>query len=233
MSDDKKTNNDGTRPDVAPLIPQTPSDEAYQVDEDQGDVFTSNHPHTLFADWLAMAVKTEPNDPNAMSLATVDAQGHPDVRIVLLKDISPEGLSFFTNYESAKGRALDANPVAALCFHWKTIRRQVRVRGAIERLSAAESDAYFFERAEGAQIGAIVSKQSQVLSDRRQLKEEITAFTSAQQDARLIRPDYWGGYRLKPEAFEFWVNRPWRLHDRKLFVRNGQTQEWTSNWLYP
>ncbi len=218
------------------LIPESPSAEAYRVDEDQGDVFTHEDPLELFENWFSLAKENEPNDPNAMSLATIDAGGMPDVRIVLLKDINSAGLSFYTNVESAKGVALAANPVAALCFHWKSIRRQIRFRGAIEPVSQKEADAYFATRARGAQIGAIASRQSQPLRDREELQKEITATEQKFINQDILRPDYWSGYRLIPTHIEFWVNRPFRLHERKTFdrtMKNGKMSAWQSGQLYP
>ena len=141
----------------APIIPPTPSEEAYRVDEDQGEVFTRDDPIALFAEWFALAASKEANDPNAMALATAGADGAPDVRIVLLKDFAASGFSFYTSEESAKGRDIAENPRAALAFHWKTIRRQVRIRGAVSFASDAETDSYFEERARGARIIRCIS----------------------------------------------------------------------------
>ena len=176
------------------LIPPSPSDEAYAVDFDQGDVFTINDPFALFADWLATAGEHEPNDANAMSLATVDAEGLPNVRVVLLKDVDGCGLTFYTNIESAKGEELKANPQAALCFHWKTIRRQVRFRGYIEPVSGEEADAYFATRARGAQLGAIASEQSRPLESREALEKKIEDLDAQFGDGDIPRPDHWSGY---------------------------------------
>lgn len=215
----------------APLIPPTPSQEAYRVDEDQGDVFTKDDPFALFEDWFALARAREPNDANAMSLATAGADGAPDVRIVLLKDFSPRGFSFYTNEDSAKGRDLAANPRAALAFHWKTIRRQVRVRGAVVFASDAETDAYFQERARGARIAACVSRQSRPVESAEALRRAFEAATAEHEGKEVVRPAYWRGYVVAPEEIEFWVNRPFRLHDRLLFRRKGTG--WETVRLFP
>lgn len=216
----------------APLIPPSPSEEAYRADEDQGEVFTSDDPIALFEEWFALALKHEPNDANAMALATADAEGAPDVRMVLLKEITPRGLAFYTNETSAKGRQIAANPRAALCFHWKSIRRQARFRGRIERTTAAEADAYFAERARGAQLAAWASRQSAPLASREALEESLAAAEKKFAGAPVPRPPEWDGFRLVPDEIEFWVNRPYRLHDRLMFVRNG-SQGWTSCRLFP
>lgn len=213
------------------LIPPSPSAEAYAVDEDQGDVFTIGDPFALFADWFALAGTTEPNDPNAMALATVDENGMPDVRMVLLKDFDACGLTFYTNVESAKGKQLAANPKAALCFHWKTIRRQVRFRGDIAPVSAEEADEYFASRVRGAQLGAHASAQSRPLDDRMKLEADIAALDKEYNSKDVPRPAHWSGYRLKPAEIEFWVNRPFRLHDRLQYIRKDG--EWVKQALYP
>jgi pyridoxamine 5'-phosphate oxidase len=215
----------------APIIPPTPSEEAYRVDEDQGEVFTKSDPLALFEDWLALARAKEPNDPNAMALATSGADGAPDVRIVLLKDFSAAGFSFYTNEDSAKGRDLAANPRAALAFHWKTIRRQVRVRGAVSFASDRETDAYFQERARGARIAAWVSRQSRPVESAEALRRAFDAATAEFEGKDVFRPAYWRGYVVAAEEIEFWVNRPFRLHDRLLFARTADG--WTTSRLYP
>ncbi|MBB5518124.1 pyridoxamine 5'-phosphate oxidase [Amphiplicatus metriothermophilus] len=215
----------------SPIIPPSPSEEAYAVDEDQGEVFTSEDPIALFAEWLALAAKKEPNDPNAMALATADADGLPDVRMVLLKDFGAEGLTFYTNIESAKGRQLAANPKAAVCFHWKTIRRQVRARGTVTPVSTEEADAYFATRARGAKIAAWASAQSRVLEGRFALEKAVAAKAAEFGLKEIPRPPYWSGYRMIPSQIEFWANRPFRLHDRLLFTRAGAG--WKTTRLYP
>ncbi|GJL94477.1 MAG: pyridoxine/pyridoxamine 5'-phosphate oxidase [Hyphococcus sp.] len=215
------------------LIPSSPSDETYAVDEDQGEVFTVDEPVALFAEWLTLAKKSETNDANAMALATADANGLPDVRMVLLKDIDARGLTFYTNTMSAKGRQLTENPQAAICFHWKSIRRQVRFRGAIAPVSAAEADAYFKTRARGARIGAWASDQSRPLESRFALEKKVAAKAAQFGVKEVPRPDHWSGYRLIPSEIEFWVNRPFRLHDRLKFTRENEKTAWTTEKLYP
>ena len=230
--------------DTDNLIPPTPSaedyareakaQEAFGVADDQGDVLAGDDPLALFADWLALASQHEPNDPNAVSLATVDADGMPDVRVVLLKEVEPDGaggFTFYSNDESSKGRQLSANPRAALAFHWKTIRRQVRVRGPVERVEADIADAYFASRSRGAQIGAWASQQSRVLDDPERLVDRVGDYESIYEGRDVPRPDFWGGYRVVPQTIEFWVNRPFRLHDRRLFTREGDA--WRTDRLYP
>ncbi|MEO1135808.1 MAG: pyridoxamine 5'-phosphate oxidase [Pseudomonadota bacterium] len=216
---------------MSDLIPQSPSEEAYAVDEDQGEVFTIDDPVALFAEWLTLAGKKEPNDPNAMALATVDESGMPDVRMVLLKDIDACGLTFYTNTQSAKGRQLGANPKAAIVFHWKSIRRQVRFRGDIEPVSPEEADAYFATRARGARIGAHASAQSRPLESKFALEKQVASKTAKFGLGEIPRPDHWSGYRLIPNQIEFWVNRPFRLHERLQYDRKGGG--WTKQRLYP
>lgn len=213
------------------IIPPSPSAEAYKADEDQGEVFTREDPLALFAEWFDLAKKKEPNDANAMALATVDGDGLPNVRMVLLKDIDPRGLTFFTNLESAKGRELAVNPKAALCFHWKSIRRSVRFRGAVTPVAAEEADAYFSTRARGAQLGAWASAQSRPLEGRFALEKAVARETARFGLGAVPRPDHWSGFRLTPSQIEFWVNRPFRLHDRLQFKRSGDG--WTTQRLYP
>ncbi|MEO1250833.1 MAG: pyridoxamine 5'-phosphate oxidase [Pseudomonadota bacterium] len=218
---------------VEELIPKSPSAEAYAVDEDQGEVFTINDPFALFAEWLALAGEEEPNDPNAFALATSDEIRMPNVRMVLLKDIDACGLTFYTNTESAKGEELKANPQAAACFHWKSIRRQVRFRGEIERVTAEEADAYFATRARGAQLGARASAQSRPMESREALEDAIKRLDEAYDGEDIPRPEHWTGFRLIPLEIEFWVNRPYRLHDRLLYCRDTANGEWTTERLYP
>lgn len=213
------------------VIPPSPTAEAYAVDEDQGEVFTLDEPLALFVEWFDLAKKREINDPNAMTLATVDAEGLPNARMVLLKDIDERGLSFFTNLESAKGTELRANPKAALVFHWKSIRRQVRFRGTVEPVSDAEADAYFATRAKGAQIGAWASPQSRPMEGRFALERRIAEETARHGLGKTPRPPHWSGYRLLPVEIEFWVNRPFRLHDRLQFKRTADG--WMTVRLFP
>lgn len=215
----------------APQIPHSPSEEAYKAEDDQGEVFMRDEPLALFAEWFDLAKAKEPNDPNAMALATADADGLPDIRMVLLKDYDARGLTFFTNLDSAKGRQLADNPHAALLFHWKSIRRQVRFRGPVASVDPAEADAYFATRARGAQIGAWASAQSRPLEGRFALEKDIAMQTARFGFGPVPRPPHWSGFRLAPVAIEFWVNRPFRLHDRLLFRREGGA--WVKTRLFP
>src|SRR6476469_5084850 len=188
-------------------------------------------PIALFDEWFAEAHGSEPNDAEAMALATADATGQPSVRMVLLKGHGPAGFVFYTNEQSAKGEQLAANPRAALLFHWKSLRRQVRVEGTVDRVDDAQADAYFATRARDSQLGAWASDQSRPL-DRRETFEnrfEEAARRFAGQD--VPRPPHWGGYRVIPERIEFWSDRPHRLHERRLFTREGG--DWTEGLLYP
>ncbi len=188
-------------------------------------------PYALFADWLADAEISEPNDANAMALATVDAAGLPSVRMVLLKGVDPSGFVFYTNAESAKGQELAAVAKAAACFHWKSLRRQVRVRGPVERVTAEEADAYFATRPRGSQVGAWASLQSQPLPDRATLEARIREVEARHDGVRVPRPPHWLGYRIRPDAIEFWKDRLFRLHDRLAYVRSGDG--WRTQRLYP
>jgi len=216
------------------LIPPSPTREDYlgqaaaNADE---SMWAETDPFALFARWLEAARLTEPNDPNAFALATVDAQGGPDVRIVLLKGLEAGGFTFYTNLESAKGRQLAARPQAALVFHWKTLRRQVRARGRAEPVSAAEADAYFAQRARDARIGAIASQQSRPLESREALEARIAAIEAELAGADPVRPEHWSGWRIAPDAWEFWRDRPFRLHDRLTFTRDGAG--WRTGRLQP
>ena len=198
-----------------------------------GDFTESSEPFRLFAEWLEEAGKSEPNDPNAMTLATVDEDGLPDARMVLLKGLDERGFVFFTNTGSAKGRELAAHPKAALVFHWKSLRRQVRVRGPVEQVSDAEADAYFATRPRLSQIGAWASKQSQPLEGRFALEAAVATTTAKYALGSVPRPPHWTGFRILPVAIEFWHDRPFRLHDRVVFRRAGEGEAWTKTRLYP
>lgn len=213
------------------LIPSTPSAADYGVADDQGEVFTSDDPITLFGAWFDLAKTREVNDANAMSLASVDGQGQPNVRIVLLKDVDATGFSFFSNSQSAKGQELAEQSRAALCFHWKSIRRQVRVRGAVMALGVDACDEYFSSRARGSQIGAWASAQSRPLVDRAELEQRIADYEVRFASRDVPRPDHWQGWRIIPQEIEFWVNRPYRLHDRKRFT--CEAGHWAHEMLYP
>lgn len=198
-----------------------------------GDFTEADEPFALFAEWLAEASKTEPNDPNAMALATVDAEGLPDVRMVLMKGYDADGFVFYSHVASAKGRELTANPKAALLFHWKSLRRQVRIRGPVTPVSAAEADAYFATRPKQAQLGARASKQSQPLESRFAFEQAIAAEAAKHLIGDVPRPVGWSGWRISPLHIEFWHDRPFRLHDRIDFARDAQGGPWSKTRLYP
>lgn len=198
-----------------------------------GDFTAADEPLSLFAAWMEEAAKTEPSDPNAMALATVDADGLPNVRMVLLKGFDKLGFVFYTNMASQKGRELDARPKTALLFHWKSLRRQVRVRGPVERVSAAEADAYFATRPRLAQIGAWASKQSEPLESRLAFEKAVAFYTAKFPLGEVPRPPHWSGFRVLPLAFEFWHDRPFRLHDRIQFRRDDVRGAWVKTRLYP
>ena len=217
-----------------PRIPPSPSADDYAAalaDNADETVLERDEPFSLFADWLAAAREKEPNDPNAMALATADADGLPDCRMVLLKDFDPRGFVFYSNAQSAKGGQLAANPQAALLFHWKSLRRQVRVRGTIEEVTPEEADAYFASRARDARIGAWASDQSRPLEGRLALEKRIAEYGLKFGLGDVPRPPHWTGWRVLPQAIEFWRDRPFRLHDRVRFVRAGEG--WTKDRLYP
>jgi pyridoxamine 5'-phosphate oxidase len=189
-------------------------------------------PHKLFEEWFAEAQLSEPNDPNAMALATADGVGNPSVRMVLLKDRDQRGFVFYTNEQSAKGEELAANPQAALLFHWKSLRRQVRVEGHVERTSAEEADAYFATRSRESQLGAWASDQSRPLESRAIFEARYREMAE-RFDARVVpRPSHWGGYRVVPLNMEFWQDKAHRLHERRFFLaqQDGSWAEWL---LYP
>lgn len=189
-------------------------------------------PFRAFESWLADAARLEPNDPNAMTLATCSPNGRPSARIVLLKGVEAEGFVFYTNKLSRKGGELAANPAAALLFHWKSLRRQVRVEGAVEDVSAAEADAYFATRARVSRLGAIASEQSRPLPDRAVLERRVAELELRYPGPEIPRPDYWSGYRLRPQRFEFWQEMPYRLHDRSVFVPQDGGG-WRRDKLFP
>ena len=196
-----------------------------------GDFSESDDPFALFQNWLEEANDSEINDPNAMALASVDAQGLPDVRMVLLKGFDGVGFTFFTNFESEKGKQLLGQGRAALCFHWKSLRRQIRVRGAVEAVSEREADEYYTSRPRLSRIGAWASQQSRPLPDRDTLENAVRAYEQKFEGEEPPRPPYWSGFRLTPVQMEFWHDRPYRLHDRIRFDRDGEG--WRKTRLYP
>jgi pyridoxamine 5'-phosphate oxidase len=198
-----------------------------------GDLPGDGEPFALFDDWMAEATASEPNDPNAMALATVDADGLPDVRMVLLKGVDPRGFVFYTNTESAKGTELAGQPKAAIVFHWKSLRRQVRVRGPVERVTEAEADAYFQSRPRDSRIGAWASQQSRPLESRFALEKAVAFYAARYAVGEVPRPPHWTGFRIRPVYMEFWQDRPFRLHDRTVFRRSQPEGGWTREHLYP
>ncbi len=216
-----------------PSIPPSPTEDEYLKAVAGADLAppTAEDPIALFADWLAEAVKGEVNDPNAMALATVDPDGLPDVRMVLLKDAGPDGFVFYTNLDSAKGRQLATSGKAALLFHWKSLRRQVRVRGTVSAVSDADADAYWATRARPAQLGAWASQQSQPLPDRLAFEKAIAAYGLKFGLGKAPRPPHWSGFRITPSHIEFWRDRAFRLHERLAF--EAAPGGWTTNRLYP
>ncbi|MEM1151482.1 MAG: pyridoxamine 5'-phosphate oxidase [Pseudomonadota bacterium] len=199
---------------------------------DRTGIFAGDDPFALTRAWMEEAAKTEPNDPNAMQLATVDSQGWPNVRTVLLKDIEDDAFVFYTNYESAKGREIAATGHAAFVLHWKTLGRQVRVRGVVEKEEGAAADAYYASRALGSRIGAHASAQSSPLDERATLEARVTELTKALGE-NPPRPENWGGYRITPYEMEFWADGNYRLHDRFQWMRKNSADEWRISRLYP
>ena len=205
----------------------------HQTPLTSGDFTAADEPFALFEAWLNEAIKSEPNDPNAMALATVDPDGLPDVRMVLMKGFDTEGFVFYSHIASQKGRELAANPKAALLFHWKSLRRQVRIRGNVTPVTDAEADAYFATRPKQAQIGAWASKQSQELESRFAFEQAIAKVAAKHVIGDVPRPSGWSGWRITPSRIEFWHDRPFRLHDRIEFRRDAAGQPWSKTRMYP
>lgn len=189
------------------------------------------NPYELFNQWFAEAKASNIKEPTAMSLATADANGIPSVRMVLLKDVSDSGFVFYTNYESRKGQELLANPNAALCFYWMPLGKQVRVQGPVEPVTEAEADAYFASRARDSQIGAWASRQSRPMETRFDLEKQVAAYALKFNIAKIPRPPYWSGFRIKPVRIEFWQEGAFRLHERVVYERDNNA--WTTVRLFP
>lgn len=210
----------------------------YERTAQSGDFFSAEDPFALFSQWMGEAEASEINDPNAMALASVDARGLPNVRMVLLKgvdgpEIENRGFVFYTNLESAKGRELEQNMQAALLFHWKSLRRQVRVRGGVTMVATEEADAYFQSRPRGSRIGAWASDQSRPLESRFALEKKVAMVAARHPIGEIPRPPHWSGFRVTPLEIEFWHDRPFRLHDRAVFRRETAAAQWTRTRLYP
>lgn len=198
-----------------------------------GDFTQEAEPFSLFGTWLKEAQASEINDPNAVALATVDPDGLPDVRMVLLKDFDSRGFVFYTNFESRKGQEILGNMKAGMCFHWKTLRRQVRVRGPVEIVSNEEADEYYKTRPRGSRIGAWASKQSRPLESRFALEKAVAEYTARYAIGEIPRPDHWSGFRIRPTSIEFWKDGAFRLHDRIEFRRESVEGDWSKVRMYP
>ena len=190
-----------------------------------------DNPYELFATWFAEAEGGEPNDPDAMTLATATADGMPSARMVLLKGYDADGFVFYTNLNSRKGREINDNPQAALLFHWKSLRRQVRIEGVLSPVTDAEADAYYASRARDSRIGAWASKQSQEMEGRFDLEKRVARYAAKFHVGPVPRPEFWSGFRLTPARIEFWMDKPFRLHDRLVYEADGQ--EWKTHRLFP
>jgi len=198
-----------------------------------GDFTQADEPFRLFEHWLKDAAASEPRDPTAMTLATIDAEGMPNARMVLLKGTDDRGFVFYSNMESQKGRELDRDPRAALVFYWKSLNRQIRIRGPVEKVTTQEADAYFASRPKQAQIGAWASQQSRPLESRLAFEKAVALYAAKYALGDVPRPAYWFGYRILPMVIEFWQDRPFRLHDRIEFRRADTAGPWNKTRLYP
>ncbi len=204
-----------------------------EVELTSGDFTEENEPFSLFGAWLKDATASEINDPNAVAVATVDENGLPNVRMVLLKGYDERGFVFYTNFESQKGRELLGQQKAAMVFHWKSLRRQVRLRGEVEVVTDAEADEYYATRPRGSRIGAWASKQSRPLEGRFALEKAVAEYTARYAIGEIPRPSHWSGFRIKPVSIEFWHDRPFRLHDRVEFRRETPEGDWQKVRMYP
>jgi pyridoxamine 5'-phosphate oxidase len=221
-----------TPPKLVQIVTMTANTLSERIfdDEDKGEI----DPFSLFEEWYAEAQVSEPNDPHAMALASVDAAGLPDVRMVLMNAHDHRGFVFFTNFESRKGEELLANPRAALLFHWKSLRRQIRARGPVEVVQPGEADAYFATRSRTSQLGAHASKQSRPLASKSVLMESVETLKSSLGDEDPVaRPAHWSGFRIMPVEIEFWQDGAFRLHDRVRFARTTRDAVWSRTRLYP
>lgn len=200
---------------------------------DKAQKTADNDPFKQFAEWIKLAEDAEPNDPTAMSLATVDKDGLPNVRMVLMRRFDERGIVFFTNFESQKGEEILDQKLAAVCFHWKSLRKSVRMRGIMEPVSDEEADDYFYSRARGSRIGAHASKQSRPLESRFALEKSVAKYAAKFGTGKIPRPEHWSGFRLQPLSIEFWNDGKFRLHDRLRYDREGLQDAWETVRLYP